>query len=148
MGHTSNLNLSWDKRGIREKRVHFPSLIERVIEERKRRAKSFLPRSTEFRWSIFVGPRTKVYRIDKGYVWVYLERRISPKIQEERFQEIEVFGFRRLLTRVSTFKEVWNSSYLVYFPSLGREKRVFRLRVCLAKKKLDFWVMLDVSLPR
>ena len=71
-------------------------------------------------------------------MWVYLERRISPKIQEERFQEIEVFEFRRILTSVSTFKEVWNSSYLVYFPSLGREKRVFRLRVCLAKKNWIF----------
>ena len=29
VGHTSNLNLSWDKRAIRAKRAHFPSLIER-----------------------------------------------------------------------------------------------------------------------
>ena len=32
----------------------------------------------------------------------YLERRIFPKIQERRFREIEVFGFRRLPTCVST----------------------------------------------
>ena len=42
----------------------------RVREERKMRAKSFLPRSTEFRWSEFVEPRTKVHRIDEGYTWV------------------------------------------------------------------------------
>ena len=32
----------------------------------------------------------------------YLERRISPKIQEGRFWEIEVVGFTRLSTRAST----------------------------------------------
>ena len=34
------------------------------------RAKGFLLRFTEFRWSVFVKPRTIVHRIDKGYVWV------------------------------------------------------------------------------
>ena len=42
----------------------------RVREERKRRAKSFLPRSTKYRWSVFVRLRTKVHRIDEGYAWV------------------------------------------------------------------------------
>ena len=64
----------------------------------------------------------------------YLERRISPKIQEGRFREIEVVGFRRLPTHVSTLKEVRIVLTLAYFPSLGREKRVFRLRACSAKK--------------
>ena len=53
-----------------QKKPIFLGLIERVREERKRRAKSFLPRSTEFRWSVFIGPRTKVHRIDEGYAWV------------------------------------------------------------------------------
>ena len=35
----------------------------------ERRAKGFLPRSTEFRWSVFVGQKTKVHRIDEGYAW-------------------------------------------------------------------------------
>ena len=65
----------------------------------------------------------------------YLERRISSKIREMRIREIEVFGFRKLPTHVSTLQEGGNSSYLVYFPSLGQEKMVFRLRACLAKKK-------------
>ena len=43
----------------------------------------------------------------------YLEIKISPKIQEGRFQEIEVVGFRRLPTRVFMLHEV------------RREKRVF-----------------------
>ena len=34
------------------------------------RAKDFLPKSMEFRSSVFVGPRSKVHHIDKGYVWV------------------------------------------------------------------------------
>ena len=36
----------------------------------------------------------------------YLEQEISPKIQERKYQEIEVFGFRRLPTRSSTLQEV------------------------------------------
>ena len=40
LGYTSNLNLSWDKRGIRAKRAHFPCLIEgerrKEKEERQR----------------------------------------------------------------------------------------------------------------
>ena len=42
----------------------------RLREERKRRAKIFLPRSTEFRRLKFVRPKPKVHRIDKGYTWV------------------------------------------------------------------------------
>ena len=34
----------------------------------------FLPRSIEFPWSIFVGPRTKVHRIDGRYAWVPKKR--------------------------------------------------------------------------
>ena len=54
----------------------------------------------EFHGSIFVGPKTNVHRIDERYAWV-LERGISPKIQEGRFLEIEVVGFKRLPTSVS-----------------------------------------------
>ena len=39
-------------------------------EEGKKRAKSFLLRSTEFRRSKFVRLRTKVHRIDEGYAWI------------------------------------------------------------------------------
>ena len=46
---------------------------------------------------------------------------------------------------MSTLQNVGNSSYLVYFPSLGREKRVFRLRAYLAKKNYFLGVLLDVS---
>ena len=60
-----------EKKGeLGQKEPIFLGLIERVREKRKRRAKSFLPRSTEFRWSVFVGLRTKVHRIDEGYSWV------------------------------------------------------------------------------
>ena len=73
LGQTSNLSLSWDKRGIRAKIAHFP---ER--EEKKERGESsFLLRSTEFRGSVFVGPKTKVCRIDEGYTWVPEKRGFS-----------------------------------------------------------------------
>ena len=68
----------------------------------------------------------------------YLERRISSKIQEGSFREIEVVGFMRLPTCVSTLKEVRDSSYLGLLSTLGRGKRVFRLRACLAKKNWIF----------
>ena len=39
-------------------------------KERRKRAPSFSLRSTELHWSDFVDLRTKVHRIDEGYVWV------------------------------------------------------------------------------
>ena len=91
MGHTSNLNLSWDKRGIRAKRTQFPNLIDRERERERERergggggvgeSQGFLPRSMKFYLSVFVGLRMKVHRIDGGYAWVP-ERGISPKIQD------------------------------------------------------------------
>ena len=49
----------------------------RVREEKKRRAKGFFPRSTEFRRLKFVEPKTKVHHIDEGYVWVPKTRDFS-----------------------------------------------------------------------
>ena len=75
----------------------------------------------------------------------YLERRISPKIQEMRFREIEVFGFRTLLTRVLRSKREGILHTLAYFPSLGWENRVFKLRAYLAKKN-EFFGFCSMSL--
>ena len=48
------------KRGkLGQKEPTFLGLTDRVREERKRRVKSFLPRSTEFHWSVFVGAKNK-----------------------------------------------------------------------------------------
>ena len=52
-------------------------------EERKRRAKGFLPRSTEFRWSVLVGLRTKVHRIDEGYAWVPRKKYFAEDLRKE-----------------------------------------------------------------
>ena len=41
-GHTSNLNLSSDKKGIREKRAHF-SWFDREREEKRERGERRLP---------------------------------------------------------------------------------------------------------
>ena len=71
VGYLLNLRLSWSKRGkSRQKEPNFLGLIERVREERNRRAKRFFSRSTKFCQSKFVGPRTKVHLIDEGYTWV------------------------------------------------------------------------------
>ena len=69
VGHTSNLSLSLDKRGIRAIKSPFPGFDRERENKRQRGELSFLPRSTEFRRSVFVGPRTKVHHIDERYVW-------------------------------------------------------------------------------
>ena len=65
------------------KRAHFPSLIERVRKERKRRAKSFLPRSMKFHWTVFVGSRTKFHRINEGYAWVLRKKDFAEDLRNE-----------------------------------------------------------------
>ena len=52
----------------------FPDFV-REKERREESFQGFSPRSMEFYWSIFVGPRTKVHLIDKRYTWV-------PKIKD------------------------------------------------------------------
>ena len=64
----------------------------------------------------------------------YLERKISPKIQEGRFQEIEVIGFRRLPTRVFMLHEV-------------RQEKGFLFKGLFGQEKLGFQALLDVSSP-
>ena len=116
-------------------------------DERKRRAKGFLPRSTEFRWSVFIKPRTKVHSIERDTCG-YLERRISLNIQERRFWEIKVVGFRRLPTRVSMLQEVRDSFYLGLLSIFGLGKEGFSFKGQFNEEKLDFQVLLDVSSPR
>ena len=70
MGHTSNLSLSWNKRGIIAKKSPFLGFHREREEKRERGEPSFLPRSTKFCGSVFVGPRTKVHCIDERYTWV------------------------------------------------------------------------------
>ena len=106
-------------------------------KERKKRAKSFLPRSTEFHRSVFVGPRIKVHRIDKGYAWVPRKKDFAKDPRRE-FWEIKVIGFRRLPTHVSMLQEVRDSSYLDLLSIFGPRKEGFPLRACLAKKKMGF----------
>ena len=78
----------------------------------------------------------------------YLERRISPKIQEMRFWEIEVLGFRKLPTRVFKLQEVRDSSYFGLLSIFGPRKKGFSFKGLFDEEKLGFWVLLDVSLPK
>ena len=73
MGHTSNLNLSWDKRGIRARGPIFPG-FDQEREEKKERGDPRLP-SKIFEVPL-VGFRRakKVHRIDEGYAWVLGKR--------------------------------------------------------------------------
>ena len=95
VGHTSNLNLSKDKRRIRAKRANFPGLIQRA---RRAKASSQDLQSSVGRFTS--GQEQKFIASTRG-TRGYLKRGISSKIQEERFCEIEVVGFKRLPTRVS-----------------------------------------------
>ena len=65
-----------------------------------------------------------------------------------RSQEIEVVGFRKLPTCVSTLQEVRDSSYLSLLSIFRPGKEGFSFKGLFGEEKLDFWVMLDVSSPR
>ena len=73
---------------------------------------------------------------------------ISSKIRERRFRDIEVFGFRKLPSRVSTLQEVSDSFYLGLLSIFGPGKAGFSFKGPFREEKLGFRVMLDVSLPR
>ena len=79
-------------------------------EERKRRAKSIIPRSTEFRQSKFVGLRTKVHRINEGYTWV-------PKTQDFVEDPNKEFG----KSKVSGLGSAHEASYGFFYALRGRE---------------------------
>ena len=96
MGHISNLNLSWDKRGIRAKKSPFFL----VLIERERRAKVSSRDLQSFVGLFSSGQERKFIASTRG-TRGYLERGISSKIQKGRFREIEDVGFGRLPTRVS-----------------------------------------------
>ena len=57
------------------------------------RAKSFLPRSMEFRWSKFVKPRMKVHCINEDYVWV-LKMRDFAEDPNDEFGKSKFSGLR------------------------------------------------------
>ena len=78
----------------------------------------------------------------------YLERRILPRIQEKRSQEIEVVRCRGLPTRVSTLQEVRDSSYLGLLSIFRPGKEGFSFKGLFGREKLVFGILLDVSSPR
>ena len=77
VGHTSNLNLSWDKRGIGAKRAKFLGFDRERDrgEERRERGEPNLPPKI-YRVSLvdFRRAKNKSYHIDKGYAWVLGKR--------------------------------------------------------------------------
>ena len=89
--HGPRLKLEQKGETRAENHIFYCCVRMRVREEGKRRTKSFLPRSTEFCWSVFVEPRMKVHRIDEGYAWV-------PKTQDftedpnEEFRKSKILG--------------------------------------------------------
>ena len=65
-----------------------------------------------------------------------------------RSREIEVVGFRKLPALVSTLQEVRDSSYLSLHSIFGLGKKGFMFKGLFGEEKLNFQVMLNVSLPR
>ena len=136
MGHSLNLKIKLEQKGQREKRSHFFLVLTVGERERRERAPSFSLRSTELRWSIFVGPRTKVHRIDQGYAWVPRTRDFAEDPRKES-REIEVVRLRRLPNRSSTLQEVWILPTLVLVPIfllIFGLKKWKKLRGCLGRK--------------
>ena len=103
VGHTSNLSSSWDKRGIRAKNSPFSGFDrerEEKREEGKRRSK-LPPTIRGVPWVGFcISQEQKFVALTRGKRG-HLKIGISSKIQEGRFREIEVVGFRRFPTRLS-----------------------------------------------
>ena len=96
MGHTSNLGLSWDKRGMRAKKSPFPGFDR---EREGRRGKEESQASSHDLWSStgrFSSGQEQIFIASTRGTHGYLKKGIFPKIQEGRFWEIEVVGFRRL----------------------------------------------------
>ena len=69
-------------------------------------------------------------------------------IQQGRFREIEVVGFKRLLPRVSTLQEVRDSSHLGLHSIFRPRKEGFSFKGLFGEEKLGFRVLLNVSSPR
>ena len=91
MGQVFEMDKKGLKKGFWAENIRFSSRKERktcrVREGGKRKIKNqnFSLQSMEFRWSEFVGPRTKVHLLDEGYVWV-------PKIRDFAEDSSEEFG--------------------------------------------------------
>ena len=60
-------------------------------EKRKIKNQNFSFRSTEFRRSKFVEPRTKVHLLNEGYVWVLKTQDLTEGSSEE-FNKLKVSG--------------------------------------------------------
>ena len=60
----------------------------------KKRIQAFFQQSMEFRLSEFVGPRTKVHRLDKSYAYVPKNEGFHRRSKGGDLGEIKVFGFR------------------------------------------------------
>ena len=97
---------------------------EREERERKKRTLSFSLRSTEFRRSDFVEPKTKVHLIDEGYANVPEMRDFFEDPKEE------IFGNQRFRAREASYPCSYaprgkDSSYLGLFSTFGLRKRDF-----------------------
>ena len=91
MWHDVGNYLNLNKKGQKGKKDPiFSWFCPRVREEREK-SQGFLPRSTEFLRSKFGGPRTKVHRINEGYVWVLKTLDFSKNSNEE-FWKSKVSG--------------------------------------------------------
>ena len=90
-------------------------------EERKGRAKAF---SHDLQSSIrrFSSGKEQKFIASTRGTRGYLKIGISPKIQEGRFREIKVVGFRRLPNPCITRLKVRDSSYLVLLSTFGSRK--------------------------
>ena len=101
VSHMSNLSIKLEQKRIWERGSPFSRLC--VRDERrggeKERNPNFSLRSTKFRWSEFVGLRTKVHLLDKGYVCV-------PKKQDFAEDSRKVFG----KSKVSGLGSVYGTS--------------------------------------
>ena len=91
-------------------------------EERKKRIQGFLLKSSEIRWSKFIGPRVKVHLLVEGYVYLPKSRDFTESQKEEIWGKSKAWTwevFLRLPTHSSMLQEVGIFPTLVYFHHKG-----------------------------
>ena len=138
LGHTSNLSLSLDKRGIREKNSPFPTVHTRERGDEGKRRDKFPP-------TIYEVPRVSFHQAKNKSS--SHRREVHVGTLKEGFHQRSKrrdFG-KSKLSGLGGFLPVYHAPiskgfFLPWltFTFLGQEKTVFRLRACLAKKNWIF----------
>ena len=133
-GHISNLTIKLErkiklksKEKRKEKKKETEAREREGEKEREEKSSSFSLRSTKFRPSEFVGPRTKFHLLNKTYAWI-------PKSRDFAQDSSKEFG----KSKVSGLGSVHKTSYIFFYAPRGRDSSYFGLFSILGAVWLSF----------